>query len=149
MAKAGEELAYIEGYDTLRRLLNPPDALIAAPWKEAMTELADEGAKLGVSGAPSRSAPVPPKGYGGPVRNKIKAAVMKGAFPKWAAVRVRAKQRSAKYPKGYDYPRLLEYSDKHGRAGWFDRAAVAPIGQKVDATLTNAANKIAEKWGRE
>jgi hypothetical protein len=125
--------------DTLRRLLTPPDALIAAPWKEAMTKLSEMGERSGKAGAPRLS---------GATEKKIKGVLHKKPLPLWLAVRSRGVSKSKKYSKGYPYPRLLNYAPKYGHQGWFDRGVIEPVMAVANAALNEAGDKIASKWGR-
>lgn len=129
----------VEGLDTLRRLLNPPDELIAEPWKTALTALAAYGERSGKSAAPYRR---------GLTQSKIKGSAQKKPMPRWAAVRSRGSNKSAAYPRGYPYPRLLNYAPKYGHVGWFDRGVIEPVMAQANSELNTAANKIASKWGR-
>ena len=142
------QYAWIEGLDTLRRLLDPPDKLIAAPMKIALTELGQMGAESGKAAAPTYRGPPRRKYQPGQTKKRIFAAVDKKAFPRWAAVRSRGARQSMAYPRGYPYPRLLNYAGKYGHAGWFDRGVIAPVMAKADTALNKAANLIATKWGR-
>ena len=137
---AGDQFAYIEGLSELRHLLKPPDELVAEPWRQAMTELADQGAEGGIGAAPYRT---------GKLKSKIFARVQKRPFPMWAAVRSRVRskgKRGTKYPRGYDYGRLLEYSPKHNHAGWFGRSVWPRLIGAADAVLTRAGNEVAKRW---
>ncbi len=131
----------LEGLQALRKLLNPPDELLAAPWKGAMASLVDFGAMFGRTQAP--------KGRTGKLQRNIKPKVQNKPLPMWAAVRSRGtRKRSKTYPRGYPYPRLLNYSPKHGHEGWFDRGVIEPVIGKADLVLAQAATEIARKWER-
>lgn len=140
---AGQRLnqdVYVEGLNTLQRLLNPPDELIAEPWKFAMIDLVERGKASGRVGAPYRS---------GVLRANISSRVQARPFPRWGAIRSRgASRKSKKYPRGFPYPRFLNYAARWGRVGWFDRAVIVPVMAQADGVLAAAANKIATKWGR-
>ncbi len=137
---AGQQFAYIEGLASTRRLIKPADDLIAAPWRTAMTDLAESGAAAGVSAGPSRS---------GRLRSRIYARVQQKAFPMWAAVRSRGARRSKAYPKGFAYPRLLEYSQKHGHAGWFSGSVEPRLIGQSEAILSVAADEVERRWSRQ
>ena len=139
------ELVYIKnltevnkGLKELHALLVPGNALLERPWKAAMEALAEAGAE-----AARQAAPV---GKTGQLKAGIYARVQKGTFPKWVAIRSRAKRKSPKYPRGYPYPRLLEYSAKHGHKGWFSTAIEGAWGQKAESVLAEASNEIAKIW---
>lgn len=137
---AGQQFAYIEGLASTRRLIKPADDLIAAPWHKAMTDLAESGALAGVSAAPRRS---------GRLAGKVYARVQKKAMPMWAAVRSRGTRRSKAYPRGYAYPRLLEFSEKHGHAGWFSRSVEPRLIGQSEAILSVAADEVERRWSRQ
>ncbi len=137
---AGQQFAFIEGLDSTRRLIKPADDLIAAPWRGAMTDLAQSGAAAGVSAGPGRS---------GRLRSRIYARVQQKPFPMWAAVRSRGSRRSKAYPKGFAYPRLLEYSQKHGHAGWFSRAVEPRLIGAAEGALATAASEVERRWSRQ
>lgn len=142
MAAKGE-FAYIEGLASLRRLLKPPsDELVNEPWRDAMTELADTGAEAGRSRGPHRSGLMTSAG-------KLYARVQNKPFPMWAAVRSRAKRKSRKYPRGYSYPTLLEYSSKYGHAGWFTSAVEPRLVGAAEGALAKAASEVERRWGRQ
>lgn len=132
------DTAYVEGLKELRRILRPPDELLAEPWKRAMTNLSEAGGQAALNAAPVKS---------GLLRRKIYAKVQKKPFPQWAAARARGTRKSAKYPKGYPYPRLLEFSQRHGHKGWFT-TAVQQAWNQADAVLAKAGNEIQEIWKR-
>jgi hypothetical protein len=136
---ASQQFAYIEGLNATRRLLKPLSELVDTPWRDAMTELAESGAEGGQARAPYRT---------GRLREKIYARVQKGPFPKWAAVRSRAKSRGRAGKRGYDYPRLLEYSPKHHHQGWFTSTVYPLLIARAEGVLAKAATAIQRRWGR-
>ncbi len=127
----------IQGLKVLQTLLKGNE-LYAGPWKEGMERLAEKGGHATRGGAPYRT---------GRLHDSVRTAVQKRPFPQWAAIRVRAvsKTRSTKYPRGYAYPRLLEFSPKHGHRGWMARA-MAPVIAGADRVLEEIGRKIATKW---
>ena len=133
------ETVYIEGLKELRRLLTPPDELLAEPWKKAMDVLAAKAQE-----AARAAAPV---GQTGVLKARIYAKVQKKPFPLWLAVRSRGVRKSAAYPRGYPYPRLLEYSGKHQHKGWFT-SAVQSAWAMADTMLAQAGDEIEKKWVR-
>ena len=139
MAPRLTQFAHIEGLNELRRLISPIDALVATPWKMAMTQIAEDAANAARANAPI--------GRTGHLKAKIYAKVQKSDMPRWAAVRSRGTRKSLKYPRGYPYPRLLNYSAKHGHQGWFDNA-ITPVFAKAAAALAIAGNEIIKIWSR-
>lgn len=129
--------AYIEGLNDLRQLLDPPDDLVIKPWREAMQNLVDEGIKGVKASAPQRS---------GQTQARIFGKFQSKSFPAWLAIRSRGVRKSKAYPRGYPYPRLLNYSTKHGHAGWFDRG-ITPMLEKAESALAEAGRVVAQKWG--
>lgn len=130
---------HILGLNKARRLLMQADEWVSEPWRVAMTDLSESGATAGQGRAPYRT---------GRLRGRIFARVQKGKFPRWAAVRSRAKSRGRRGRRGYDYPRLLEHSAKHGHKNWFTGSVYpALIGQAEDA-LAKAGNEIQQRWER-
>lgn len=135
----------VEGLRGLRRLLTPPDELLADPWKTAMIFLAESGEGKAKAGAPVAT---------GRLREKVGGRVQKKPMPMWVAIRARglrkaragATSRSAAYyRRGYPYPRLLNYSPKHGHRFWFD-TAVSPMLATADEALEKAGDEIARLW---
>lgn len=137
--KSHEHFVHIEGLRQLRRLIRPPSNLLAKPWHNAMTDLKEAGERVARRHAPVRT------GY---LLSKIKSAIQKKAMPMWAAIRVRARRRSHGYPRGFEYPRLLEYSPKHGHKGWFNPPIRSLWGSRARLALTKAGKEIARRWRR-
>jgi hypothetical protein len=62
-------------------------------------------------------------------------------------VNVTARSRSKKYPRGYRYPRLLEYSSKSGHQRWF-RGSIKPAQLALSRRVEAAKRHIAQVWAR-
>jgi hypothetical protein len=60
-------------------------------------------------------------------------------FPTWVKVEAYASRKSRRYPRGYKYPRLLNYGPKSRHRGWLTNAIVA---------LQPAAKRLLEAVGR-
>ena len=133
------QFAEIEGLKELQKKISPPSELLVAPWKEAMANLVEAGVKSGRVGGPRRSGLLISKIYGG---------IQKKPMPMWGAVRSRAKRKSRAYPRGYSYPRLLNYATKWGHRGWFDRAVIEPTMRLAGNVLEAAARAIGQRWER-
>lgn len=136
-----DQSVYLEGLQALQKLLQPIDALVIEPWHRAVLGLVEFGERSGKSGAPRRE---------GKLQSKIKSAMSKRKdLRAWGAVRsrgVNTKSKSSQYPRGYPYPRLLNYSRKHGHTGWFDRGVIEPVMARAGGALDKAADEITKKW---
>lgn len=144
----------VTGLKELLRVIDPPTNLYGEPWKAGMVSLAQRGESLEKATAPYRT------GY---LQRHIKGVVQKSPLPKWVAIRSRGVSqqakygktgrrlkatkilRTAKYPKGFPYPRLLEFSPKHHHQGWFSNVRGA-IASGLDATLSQISTGIIRKW---
>lgn len=145
-----DEFVTIKGLKELKYKLQNADEMTAGPWKRAMTEIADAGYAAILNSAPQRT---------GRLKSKIFVKVQQKPFPLWVAIRARGvakwdkknlrKSRSRnRYPRGFPYPRLLEFSPKHGHAGWFYKRIAPAVQSKADSALATAGREIAEKWGK-
>ena len=92
----------------------------------------------------ARSAPA---GRSGQLEAHITHRVQKRPIPLWIAVASRARRRSKKYPRGYFYGRLLNYSRKHGHWGWFT-SPLKHLGNKVGPILAEAAKQVEDRMVR-
>ena len=157
-----DQAVTLEGYDRLRRLMKR-DPLLGGPWRDALQGLVEEGEQRGKAGAPVHSGDYmagrvtrgPRKGkmrskrQPGKLKKNVRIGMHRAAFPMWGAVRSRGvSPRSASAPKGYPYPRLLNYSPRNKHVGWFDRSVIEPIVGKAELALSEAADKIAREWER-
>lgn len=126
----------VRGLRELQRTLKG-NQLYAEPFRETMQAIGQAGEAVA-----ARSAP---KGRTGRLEAQITHAIQKRPLPLWAAIRSRARRRSRKYPRGYVYGRLLNFSLKHGHRGWFTEPLKRLAGQ-VQPYLRAAAAKIEQKW---
>ena len=93
----------------------------------------------------------------GRLQQSIVGTMARGPFVKWVRIRVRARaarpastrqMTTRGRHRGWQatYPRLLEYSGKHGHKGWFSNA-VNRAWANADRILNKIASNIAKKWG--
>ena len=124
-------MVQIEGLRELRRLVNPPEELYSDAWRRSMQALAAAGEAAARSAAP----------HGATLRlsRSIRARVQKRPFPLWTAIRVGARNRR------YPYPRLLEFSPKHGHKRWL-AGAINRVWASADRFLGDAGQRILERW---
>ena len=117
----------LEGADRLMDLLKG-DKLLAKPIKNALKAVGTLGKAEGKAHGPRHSGRLV-QSIGFRVSSK----------PRWVAVTVKATRQ------GFSYPRLLEFSGKHGHRGWFMQAMQAVMG-KMGGILNNAASEIEREW---
>lgn len=128
----------IKGFREVQRALKGND-LYAKPFSDLMHAIGARGENIAASAAP--------KGATGLLETKITFGVQKRPLPLWVAVRSRARRRSKKYPRGYPYGRLLNYSPKHGHMGWFTDP-LKRLGSQVQPLMARAASAIEANWRR-
>lgn len=134
----------IEGLNKLRRRLSPPESLYAQPWRDGMTEIAEAMQTAAVRAAPVRT---------GKLRDSIRTVIQRKPFPQWIATRVKARgplrMSKKKGKRGrYPYPKLLEFSKRHGHFGWL-RNSVGPVIEGAERELDKIGARIADAWGRD
>lgn len=117
--------------NALKRRLKPAEDLYAEPWRDAMHGLAADVEGIARAAAPVRT---------GALRASITAKAAKTKVPLSIRTRVRAKS-----PRGFPYPKVLEFSNKHHHFRWLRDAMKAALG-KVNARLNTAAKAIEGKW---
>lgn len=122
----------VKGLKELLRLLKPAENLYAEPWRDGMEDIASETGRQARARAPRRT---------GGILRSIQTKVQKKPFPTWLSVRAYARNRN------YPYPRLLEYSVKHGHRDWMKRA-VDPVWDTAHRTLNRIGQEIAHVWER-
>jgi hypothetical protein len=127
----------VEGLAELQRKLRK-EVLLAPPLKHAMRSTIREAAELVTSRAPRASSRMATS-----VTHRVDARPV----PTWGRVSVPARRRSRKHPRGYRYPRWLEYSSKSPRRGWF-RQAVIPARGILARHLEAAKRYIESVWSR-
>jgi len=71
----------------------------------------------------------------------------KRPVPTWGRVSVTARARSKKYPRGFRYPRMLEYSSKSPHQRWF-RNSVIPAKASLARHVEAAKRSIERIWSR-
>lgn len=130
MSRRGFEIR-VEGMDqVLRKLRGEGAALYAEPLRAALRELAARADQRGRAVAPRAT---------GQLVSKLTHKVSARAVPRWALVKTTARN------KDFSYPRLLEYSPKHGHQGWLRRAVRQSL-VGAQATLDRAARRIEALW---
>ena len=122
----------IQGMDKLLSKLHATPAIHAKPVKDALTEMGKIGQSAAQQNAPSDT---------GRLRAGIRYRVNAGPNPSYVVV------RSGTTRKGYPYPRLLEFSGKHGHRDWLLNAIKGAQG-RFRATLTGAVRDIEAAWRR-
>lgn len=127
----------IDGITQLQRKLRT-DVLLAPPLREAMATTVEEGAQLVEARAPRASGRMAAS-----VTHKLDARPV----PTWGRIAVTARRRSRKYPRGFAYPRLLEFSAKSGHRGWF-RGALVPAKGILARHVEAAKRRIEAIWGQ-
>ena len=126
---SGARVVTVEGLSELLAKLTPE--LYQEAGKAMLKEIADAGATSARSGAPRMS---------GKLGGSIKPKVNPGAKPAWAAVKV-----GALSPRGYPYPRLLEFSPRHHHANWL-KSAMDRASGAFSSAVGKAASTIEGKW---
>jgi hypothetical protein len=131
----------VKGRDQLlRKVKNIEADVIAPPWREAMEGIGIIGQAAAVRAAPLGSQP----GAGRTI-SMMYHRVQQKPLPMWVKVATKAKRVSRKYPRGYAYPRKLNYDPRSPIKGWFDKA----MGQTRAAAvkvLDVAAKKMEKAW---
>jgi len=125
----------IEGLAALQRKLRK-DVLLAPPLKDAMTATVTDTVQLVERAAPRGS---------GRLAASITHRIDARPVPTWARVAVTARRRSRAYPRGFAYPRLLEYSSKSGHQGWF-RGTFSPARAALKRHVEEARRQIERIW---
>lgn len=128
-SSGGNRSVRVEGLEELLAKLTPE--LYEAAGKQALKEIADAGAQSARGGAPRMS---------GKLAGSVRPKVNPGAKPAWAAVTV-----GALSPRGYSYPRLLEFSPKHHHQNWLKSAIDRAKGSFAGA-VGKAASMIERKF---
>lgn len=126
---AGSRTIVIEGLDKILAKTKPE--LYEPSAKAMLGEIAAAGARSARAGAPRLK---------GKLRGSISPKTNGGPKPLWAVVKV-----GAVNPRGYSYPRLLEFSRKHGHANWLKSAVERAQGAFTSAA-TKAARAVERKW---
>lgn len=130
----------VKGRDQLlRKVKNVEPEVIAPAWKEGMEAIGVVGQNLAI-----RAAPLGPSGR---TISMMYHRVQQKPIPLWVRVGTKAKRTSKKYPRGYAYPRRLNYDPKSPIKGWFDRA-MDQTKQTARAVLDRAAKKMEQNWRR-
>jgi hypothetical protein len=125
----------IEGLAALQRKLRK-EVLLAPPLRSAMNATVEDAARIVVSRAPRAS---------GRMAASVTTRLDKREVPTWGRVSVTARRRSKKYPRGFRYPRMLEYSSKSKHQRWF-RNAVIPAKTALARHVEAAKRHIERIW---
>lgn len=118
----------------LQRLLRGND-LFREPWREAIDAIGALNEQVAISRAPL-----------GPTGSTIARMTHKTdrrEVPMYTVVKTTARNPRNRYV----YPRLIEYSPRSPRRGWF-RAAFNSAKSSWPAILDRAASKISDIWSR-
>lgn len=127
----------VEGWAEIQRKLRL-EPLLAQPLRTAMDATQRDVAQTVQALAPRRTTRMAAS-----VRTRMDAR----PIPRWARVQVTARARSRKYPRGYRYPRWLEYSPKSPHRGWFGRS-LAPARAALQRHVEGAKRQIEANWSR-
>ena len=125
----------IEGLAALQRKLRK-DVLLAPPLRSAMSATVEDAARLVTSRAPRAT---------GRLATSVTTRLDKRPIPTWGRVSVTARRRSKKFPRGFRYPRMLEYSPKSPHQRWF-RGAVIPAKSALARHVEGAKRAIERIW---
>jgi len=125
----------IEGLAALRRKLRK-DVLLAPPLQAAMAATVGDAVQLVERAAPRRS---------GRLAASITHRIDARPVPTWGRVSVTARRRSRAYPRGYRYPRLLEYGAKSRHQRWF-RGTINPARTALRRHVESASRYIERVW---
>lgn len=125
----------IDGMAQLQRKLRR-DVLYAPPLREAMEDTLQDVQAIVESRAPRRTGRL-----SGSVTHKLDARPV----PTWGRVAVTARRRSKKYPRGFRYPRWLEYAPKSPHQRWL-RNALGPAQAVLQRRLERAKQRIEAIW---
>lgn len=121
----------LEGAEQLLGLLKAGD-FIYKPVKKALAKVGQAG-----KGAAQRSAAV----RTGLMRSKISYRVnTRKKEPRFVAISARAVS-----PQGRSYPRILEFSSRHGHKGWM-LGAIQSIRGDINASMGDAASEIEHEF---
>lgn len=119
----------VRGLTELLAKLTP--ALYQEAGKGMLKVIADAGAQSARAGSPRMTGKL-----GGSITPKVNP----GAKPAWAAVKV-----AELSPRGYSYPRLLEFSPKHHHRNWLQSSIQRARGA-FSGAITTAAAAIERKF---
>lgn len=122
--------------DLGRKAQQAPEEVIAEPWSEAMESIGALGEAFA-----TRAAPI---GSGRTVALMYHRTQSK-PIPLWTRVGTHAKRQSRKYPRGYAYPRRLNFDPNSRYKGWFDKAMEATK-RAAQQILDKAARKMERRW---
>jgi len=125
----------IEGLAALQRKLRK-EVLLAPPLQDAVTATVTDTVQLVERAAPRRS---------GRLAASITHRIDARPVPTWGRVSVTARRRSRAYPRGFRYPRLLEYSAKSHHLGWF-RGTFLPARDALRRHVEEARRQIERIW---
>lgn len=131
----------VEGITQLQRKLRK-EVLLAPPLREAMQATVVEAAQLVEARAPRG-----PGAHGGTMAASVTHRLDARPVPTWGRIAVTARRRSRKFPRGFAYPRLLEYGPKSRRRGWF-RGALIPAQGVLARHIERAKRHIEAIWSR-
>ena len=123
----------LEGIDPLLKKLQH-EPMLSKPLRRLMS-------RVGILGKGSAKAGAP-RGRTGQLSSKITTRMSTKAIPTFVAIRA-----SAMSKQGYPYPRLLEFSGKHGRREWLLRSIQGVMGQIV-GYVNDTAREIEQEWKR-
>lgn len=125
----------IEGLPALQRKLRK-DVLLAPPLTAAMGASVKEAARIVETRSPRAT---------GRLATSVTYRLDKRPVPTWARVQVTARKRSKKFPRGYRYPRWLEYAATSPHQRWF-RGSVTPAKLALRRHVDAAKRAIERIW---
>ena len=134
MAKVKYEVE-VQGLRELVARLNP-DRLLSRAIKKAMSEVGKEGRAQAKAIAPRRTGRL-----AGSITYKLSRPLPLTDIPRGVAVVIKARN-----PRGYAYPRRLEFDPRSRHRNWFLGAMEAARG-KFEGLLRSAARDIERRFG--
>lgn len=126
----------VEGLKELQKRLRGNE-LYAEPLRQAFAAIGD----LAVQVARGRA----PVGKTGQLKAQIRAKVSPAPIPRYVVLKTTAVRRSRKFPRGYPYPAIVEFSPRSKHRGWM-RGVIDQIGGQINALLNRAADAIERHW---
>lgn len=123
----------VHGLKELREKLEA-NKLIARPIRAALQKLADAGKAAAKGHAPRRS---------GRLDNRVSNKLDPRPLPGYAVIKT-----DALGDNRYGYPRMLEFSPKHGHKDWLLNA-LDSVRNQAASLLSEAAREIESTWGRK
>jgi hypothetical protein len=123
----------------LRMLRRPENEVYGPPWKKMMETLGEVAENVAALEAPV--------GETGQTVARLYHKVQDKPVPLWVRVGTSARRSSRKYPRGYPYPKRINYDPRSPHRGWLERAGERAK-RLIDPLLDRTAREIEARWGR-